>query len=150
MELITYPFSLFVGALLVLFLAYPFLFLGYKGAQKYVEFLTKGRYELKTFVDKALYTGWGNLRQPYEAALITTSVLCFIIAFISGLETSVGKGTFLENLVFFSFSTPVEFIATISPVLFPVFVLFLASFGMRKLVSIGYDVNERLVKVEKS
>ena len=148
MELITYPFSLFVGGVFVLFLTTPFFFWGYKGVQEYIKFLTRGRYELDTIVDEKLYGGWSSLREPYCFILFASTALCLITLFLCGLETSVHNGTFLENLIFFSFSLPVNVVAKVSPVLFPVFVLFMASFGMRKLVSIGYEVNERLHKVE--
>ena len=75
-------------------------------------------------------------------------VIIFFLWSMCHWEHAPTNATYSSSLIRVSFELPVLGFSKVAPVLFPTVILVGASFGMRKLFRVGYDVSDRLKKVE--
>lgn len=66
----------------------------------------------------------------------------------TGLIVSKNTHTVLEAFIQVYYVLPTMVINYLFPVLFPAAIIYGASFGLRKLVRVGYTISDRLKKVE--
>ena len=144
MELITYPFSMFMGAAFVLLMVAPWAILAYYCVQEWLKFITDRDHEFKTVVDEYL----DKLSEPTVITIVLAGVWGVCVTGYSLLEWVHHDAPVLITLIRVMFANPVGVSAWLSPVLLPVVVVFGSSFGLRKLYRVGSSINKRLHKVE--
>ena len=156
MELITYPFALVAGAVYVLWCMLPFLMMAYFSVVGWCKWLTDGKFKLKTKADEfdeyfRLYsTPDAHFALAYVVPIILTVVSTVVLLARTFDSNVTSSGSFLNNLITVFYEFPVSVIVWSSSLTLPLALIFLASFGMRKLFRTGYSISDRLKKVEES
>lgn len=148
MELITYPFALVGGAVFVLWCMLPFLMMLYYSVVAWVKWLTDGKHEIKAPIDTI--DRWAANCGDCAPFYVIPGILSVVLFILSCIVYKHNDITFLGSLIKVFYEFPVIAIEWTSTLTFPLAIIFFASFGMRRLFRVGYNISDRLKKVEGS